>query len=322
MPRQFEIIIPENVTRERLDVYLSHQDLGLSRSYIQHLVQEGHIRVNTHFIRPSHKITTGDKIELNVPEPENIDIIPEDIPVDVVYEDDQLAVINKPTGMVVHPACGNYSGTLVHALLFRFADLSGINGVQRPGIVHRLDKVTSGLMLVAKTDKAHHSLSSQLKHRTLTRKYWAVVNGVFHSPEGFIETQLARDSKDRKKVTVVQEGGRMAGTHYHQLEQFQYKMGSELMKFGLVECQLTTGRTHQIRVHMSYLGHPVMGDMVYGPSQYGKLTRKFTDLFEKSEGCMLHAREIQFIHPVSGELKQFIQDPPAVYQEVLSILRG
>jgi len=322
MPRQLEITIPSESEPVRLDSWLAAQpDIGLSRSYIQHLMEVGDILLNGKPVKSSHKIIPGETVHVTVPDPQPIDVKPENIPLDVVYEDEHLAIINKPAGMVVHPACGNYTGTLVHALLYHFENLSGVGGVQRPGIVHRLDKGTSGLIAVAKTDLAHHSLSGQLKTRTLSRKYVALVKGHLAQKEGYIETLVGRHPADRKRMAVLKEGGRIAGTFYETLEVYRKKLGSEIVPFSYVECRLTTGRTHQIRVHLSHLGHPVLGDDIYGGLNDARFTNHLKSLMEGLNGIALHARVIGMKHPATQEYIEFVREPgPAflVLKEFLS----
>ncbi len=278
----------------------------LSRSYVQTLAGEGRVLVNGRPVKPNVKVKEGDSVEVDVPPPRKLETQPENIPLDIVYEDSELLVVNKPQGMVVHPAAGNYEGTLVSALLYHCGEnLSGINGVLRPGIVHRIDKDTSGLLMVAKTNEAHVSLAAQIKEHSLTRRYLALVRGGFSQPEGTIDQPIGRNPKDRKKMCVTrQQGSREAVTHYHVLER--------LGPYTLVECRLETGRTHQIRVHMNHLGHPVVGDPVYGAHK-----EKF-----QTNGQLLHAACIGFIHPKSGEYMEFSAPVPQQFEKVLGLLRG
>ena len=321
MPRQLEINIPADSSPVRIDSWLVAQpEVGLSRSYIQHLMEQGDILLNGKPVKSSHKISPGETVYLTIPDPQPMEVKPENIPLDVVYEDEHFAIINKPAGMVVHPACGNYTGTLVHALLYHFEALSGIGGVQRPGIVHRLDKGTSGLIAVAKTDLAHHSLSGQLKTRTLSRRYVALVKGHFHGEDGYIETQIGRHPADRKRMTVLKEGGRVAGTFYKSLESYQKKLGSETLPFSYVECKLTTGRTHQIRVHLSYLSHPVLGDDIYGGLTDARFTNKMKDLMEALQGIALHARIMGLKHPATQEYMEFTREPGPAFQSLKEFL--
>ena len=250
------------------------------------------------------RLREGDRVEATEPPPEVLDVKPQNIPLDIVYEDQDLLVVNKPKGMVVHPAAGNPDGTLVNALLFHCGDsLSGINGVIRPGIVHRIDKDTSGLLIVAKNDRAHQSLAEQIAVHSFTRIYNAVVYGIVKEEEGTVSAPIGRHPTDRKRMAVLSSGGREAVTHYRVLERFP--------GFTLVECRLETGRTHQIRVHMAHIGHPVAGDPVYGPKKC------ITEL----QGQCLHARVIGFIHPATGEYLEFDSGLPPYFERFLEKLR-
>lgn len=288
----------------RMDKALSQVLPELSRSYVQTLASEGRIRRNGGIAKPNEKLKEGDILEVELPPLKKLETVPENIPLDIVYEDDALLVVNKPQGMVVHPAAGNYEGTLVSALLWHCGDnLSGINGVLRPGIVHRIDKDTSGLLLVAKTNEAHISLAAQIKEHSLTRKYLALVRGGFSQEAGTVNQPIGRNPKDRKKMCVTRHNSREAVTHYRVLER--------LGQYTLVECRLETGRTHQIRVHMNYLGHPVVGDPVYGAHK-----EKF-----QTDGQLLHAACIGFIHPVTGEYMEFERPVPPQFEKILTLLR-
>jgi 23S rRNA pseudouridine1911/1915/1917 synthase len=310
LTKQLTFIIEPTESHIRIDLFLAKQpELGLSRAQIQSLLSQGLIRVNGKPVKSSYRIVVGNKIEITVPEPEPLTVESEDIPLDIYYEDDQVIVINKPAGMVVHPAAGIKKGTLVNALLAHCQDLSGIGGVQRPGIVHRLDKGTSGLIMVAKTDFAHHSLSSQLQERSITRKYLALVYGEVEPKEGYIETQIGRHPKDRKKMAVLKDSGRIAGTYY--------KVSKYYSGFSLLECKLTTGRTHQIRVHLSHLGYPVVGDTTYGNKKTKKLPPLFESAVKQLNGHALHAQTLGFIHPVTEKYLEFSAPLPAAFQQIL-----
>jgi len=305
-----EFLIRQKSDKQRVDVFLSRQDIKLSRSYIQKLIEEGKILVNDRETKPSYQLNLEDKITLNIPPPRKLEVTPENIPLDIVYEDADLLVVNKPRGMVTHPAVGNYSGTLVNALLYHCQDLSGIGGVMRPGIVHRLDKDTSGLLLVAKTDLAHQSLSRQFKDRTVKKIYVALVQGEIKAENGYIQAKIGRHPVNRKKFAVIKKPelkSREALTFFKVLKRFSAKGGSASGGKGytLVELQLKTGRTHQIRVHMSHIGHPLVGDKTYG----GKT--------ELTKSTMLHAQTIGFIHPRTGKYMEFSRPMPADMQEVI-----
>ncbi|MFV9567755.1 RluA family pseudouridine synthase [Thermoanaerobacter mathranii] len=287
---------------KRIDVFLA-AELDYTRSYIKKLIVDGLVFVNGKTVKPSYKVKENDKVVVNIPEAEKIDVLPENIPLDILYEDDDIIVINKPQGMVVHPAPGNYSGTLVNALLYHCKNLSGINGILRPGIVHRLDKDTSGVMVVAKNDKAHISLSNQIKERSVLKKYVAIVEGVIKHEEGKIEAPIGRHPVDRKKMAVI-EDGRYALTLYKVLERFKENT--------LVEAVIKTGRTHQIRVHMAFIGHPVVGDPVYGFKK-----QKF-----KLEGQALHSSILGFIHPTKGVYMEFEAPLPEYFVRLIEILRN
>ena len=300
---------------DRLDVYLTQKKDGSSRSFFQRLIDDGNVTVNGKIIKkPAYKISTGELITVELPEPVSIDVEPENIPLDFVYQDDDLAVINKPQGMVVHPAPGNYSGTLVNALMYHCKDLSGINSVLRPGIVHRLDKDTSGLIVIAKNDVAHVSLAEQIKVKSAHRTYLALVDGAFNVEGGTLETGYGRNPDDRLKMmafplqrTQTDPNLRVAKTDYKVLEQFCYQGNN----YSLVQCDLHTGRTHQIRVHMAYIRHPVVGDPVYG-----KQPHRF-----KLNGQLLHAARLSFCHPKTGEQVTFEAELPDYFQRVLTVLR-
>lgn len=289
---------------KRLDVFLAEGMSELTRSRIQKLIGDGCITVNGSVVKTNYKLRQGDEIEIEIPEARETELTAEEIPLDIVFEDDCMLVVNKPQGMVVHPAAGNYSGTLVNALMAHCGDrLSGINGEIRPGILHRIDKDTSGLLMVAKNDRAHMGLSEQIKEHSLTREYLALVHGRIKEDSGTIDAPIGRDEKDRKKMTITQKNSRNAVTHFFVLERFD--------KYTLVRCRLETGRTHQIRVHMSKNGHPIVGDPVYG--------RKKEEF--RLKGQLLHAHMLGFVHPLSGEYMEFSQGIPEYFEEVLEKLR-
>lgn len=295
--------ITEENNGERIDKYLSTVIEGKTRSFIQGLIEEKVVTVNGKIIKSNYKLKSNDEIVVLLPEPIELDVKAEEIDLNIVYEDSDVIVINKPKNMVVHPAPGNYTGTLVNGLLYHCKDLSGINGVIRPGIVHRIDKDTTGILVIAKNDEAHNSLAKQFKDHSIKREYYALVEGRFSKESGTIDKPLGRNKKDRLKMDIV-EGGRRAITHYEVLE--QYDKGVSLIK-----CTLETGRTHQIRVHMASIGHPLVGDQVYG---YKK--QKF-----KVEGQALHAKTLGFIHPSRGEYIEFSSDLPEYFKELIKKLR-
>lgn len=302
---QYNFIVEEEMDGTRLDVVLSALLSESSRSYMQKLISGGEVIINGEIsTSKNRKLKTGDEIELSVPDPEEIEIIPENIPLDIVYEDDYILVVNKPKGMVVHPAPGNYQGTLVNAVMYHCGDkLSSINGIIRPGIVHRIDKDTSGLLLVAKNDIAHQSLAKQLEQHSITRAYHAIVHNNFNEEEGTVDAPLGRDPKNRFRQAVVEHGGRRAITHYKVLERFG--------QFTYIEARLETGRTHQIRVHMSHIRHPLLGDSLYGPKKaaFGVQSQ------------MLHAKLLGFLHPATGEYMEFESELPEEFKGILKKLR-
>ena len=306
---KFSFLVSKTDSGKRLDVFLHEKLPEHSRSFLQRLIKDSTVLVNSKTAKMSHKVTAGENIAVLIPEPKPASPKPENIPLKIIYEDSDLLVIDKPSGMVVHPAAGNYSGTLVNALLYHCKDLSGIGGVLRPGIVHRLDKETSGLMVVAKNDKAHIFLSSQLKERTLTREYFAIVKGILPLNYGEIAKPLGRHISDRKKMSVNTKKGREALTKYYVVERFK--------KHSLVKVALQTGRTHQIRVHFQDLGFPLLGDRIYG----GRLTEEEKNLGIKIPRQALHARHIKFIHPATKELMEFKSKLPEDIEEVLKVLR-
>lgn len=284
----------------RIDKVVSAHYADFTRSQVQNWLEAGHVTVNGKSVRPSYKVMLGDAIMVTPPEPEPLNAVPEDIPIDIVYEDDDVIVVNKPQGMVVHPAPGHPHGTLVNAILYH-CDLHAINDVIRPGIVHRIDKDTSGLLMVAKSKLALDSLSAQLKEKSNVREYLAIAHGNFTEDNGTVDAPLARSPRDRKKIAVV-EGGRHAVTHFTVLEQFAH--------YSLIRCKLETGRTHQIRVHMASINHPLAGDPLYGPSRT-----------LPGNGQFLHAATLGFKHPRTGEDMLFEAPVPAIFQERLNELR-
>lgn len=299
-----EITADENVTGTRIDKLLSTEIDNCTRSFIQKLIENKNVLVNNKEVKANYKVKPHDYIYISVPEPELIDVTPENIPLDIVYEDNDMLVVNKKQGMVVHPAVGNYSGTMVNALLYHCKDsLSGINGEKRPGILHRIDKDTSGLLLVAKNDNAHLFLSEQIKAHSLTRAYKALVHGNIKDDTGTINAPIGRDEKDRKKMTITYKNSREAITHYNVLERFG--------EYTFIECILETGRTHQIRVHMSKNGYPIVGDKTYGIK-----TEKF-----KLDGQLLHAYKVGFIHPTTKKYMEFESELPDYFSAVLNGIR-
>lgn len=289
----------------RLDKFISLADIGLSRSAAVNLIENSGVTVNEKQVDKKHKLSEGDVVLLQIPDPVPYEAKAENIPLDIVYEDDYLLVVNKPKGMVVHPAAGNYDGTLVNALLYHCGEsLSGINGVLRPGIVHRIDKDTSGLLIVAKNDFAHAHLAKQIKDHSFTREYEAVVYGNLKDDEGMVDAPIGRNPNDRKKMCVTSKNSKNAVTHYLVIRRYK--------GYTHIKCRLETGRTHQIRVHMAYLGHPVAGDCVYGVKN------------EKVPfvGQCLHARKIGFIHPKSEEYLEFTSQLPDYFIEFLTKLNN
>lgn len=300
---EFDVV---DAAGERIDKFLSDNMQGVTRSRIKKLTEDGCVSVSGSAVtKVNYKLKPGDRVTVTVPMAAEIETKPENIPIDVVYEDDDMLVVNKPQGMVVHPAAGNFSGTLVNALLWHCgSSLSGINGERRPGILHRIDKDTSGLLLVAKNDKAHLFLSEQIKAHSLTRAYKALVHGNIKSDTGRIDAPIGRSRSDRKKMTITYNNSRDAVTNYRVLERFN--------KYTFVECVLETGRTHQIRVHMSKNGHPIVGDKTYG-------VRK--EEFNLN-GQLLHAYKVGFIHPTMREYMEFISPLPEYYRAVLDTIRA
>ena len=289
----------------RIDVFLADALEDVSRSGVQKLMEQGHIQLNGKAVKPNYKLREKDVIDVQIPDVVEPEILPENIPLDILYEDQDVIVLNKPQGMVVHPAPGHTSGTLVNALMYHCgAELSGINGEKRPGIVHRIDKDTSGVLMVAKNNAAHQSLAEQLAVHSITRKYNAIVYNGFSEESGTVDQPIGRNPQDRKKMAVTQKHSRHAVTHYRVLER--------LGNFTLIEAQLETGRTHQIRVHMTYIGHPLLGDTVYG-----KKKQPFG-----LEGQVLHARVLGFRHPSTGEYMEFEAPLPPYFETLLTRLKA
>ena len=298
MPENIILTAAEEDSGSRIDKYISDNIAQLTRSSVQGLISAGAVMADGRAVSKNYKLRGSEEISVEIPDPEPMDAQPEDIPLDIVYEDADLLVVNKPKGMVVHPAHGNWNGTLVNALLHHCkGQLSGINGVIRPGIVHRIDKDTSGLLIVAKNDRAHVHLAEQIREHSFTREYEAVACGSFKEESGTVDAPIGRHKTDRKKMCVTAENSRNATTHYQVLRQYG--------GYAHLRLRLETGRTHQIRVHLAYIGHPVLGDQVYGkPSKW-------------VEGQCLHARKIGFIHPTTGEYMEFSSELPEYFQAVL-----
>ncbi len=289
---------------KRIDAFLSDKLEDFSRSAITKAIEKGLLTVNDKTVSKSYKLNLDDEVSFTIEDPVELDVVAQDIPLDIVYEDDDLLVVNKPKGMVVHPAAGNYTDTLVNALLFHCKDsLSGINGVLRPGIVHRIDKNTSGLLIVAKNDISHRHLAQQIKEHSFTREYLTIVYGNIKDDSGTIDAPIGRHHTDRKKMCVTTKNSKNAVTHYEVLER--------LNGYTFLRCKLETGRTHQIRVHMSYIGHPVAGDDVYGPKK----------VIKQLEGQCLHAQKLGFIHPKTNEYLEFVSEIPSVFSEFLHKLQ-
>lgn len=287
----------------RLDKYLVSQLEDFTRSAVSKLIEGGQVKVNDKTASKNYKCKAGDRVEIEIPDPVELDVTAENIPLDIVYEDSDLLIVNKPKGMVVHPAAGNYSGTLVNALLYHCKDsLSGINGVIRPGIVHRIDKDTSGLLIVAKNDTAHLDLAQQIKEHSFHRAYQAVAYGNFKEDNGTVNQPIGRHPKDRKKMAVTFKNSKNAVTHYEVISRYE--------KFTHIRCVLETGRTHQIRVHMAYIGHPLAGDEVYGPKK----------VITQLNGQCLHAGELGFVHPRTKEYMEFTAPLPEYFTNFLKKL--
>lgn len=299
-----EYIVPEEFSGVRIDKFLSESCPGQSRSFLQKLLKSELVSVNGKTVKSSYKVSAGETVSFEAPEAVEAEITAQEMPLDILYEDSDVILINKPKGMVVHPAAGHYEGTLVNGLMHHCRDqLSGINGVMRPGIVHRIDMDTTGVIIACKNDLAHNSIAEQLKVHSITRKYYAVVFGSLPDDEGTVEAPIGRHPTDRKKMSVISKNGKEAVTHYRVLERFH--------GYTYVECRLETGRTHQIRVHMASIGHPLLGDQVYGPAK-----QPF-----HLKGQTLHAGVLGFVHPRTGEYMEFSAPLPDYFEELLSKLR-
>ena len=295
-----QLTVAEDMAGTRIDRYLTQACGDISRSYLQKLLKSETVLVNQKAVKSNYKVVPGDVIDLEIPEAVEPEIEPEKMDLDIIYEDSDIILINKPKGMVVHPAAGHYSGTLVNGLMDHCRDnLSGINGVMRPGIVHRIDMDTTGVLIVCKNDMAHNSLAEQLKEHSITRKYYAIVHGVIKEEEGTINAPIGRHPTERKKMSINYKNGRDAVTHYRVLKRFR--------QYTYVECQLETGRTHQIRVHMASIHHPLLGDQVYGPAKCPF----------QLHGQTLHAGVLGIIHPRTGEYMEFKADLPEYFQNLL-----
>lgn len=302
---QISLQADETYMDERLDKFLSAMLPDQSRSYLQKIIKDGNVLVNGEPKKSSYRLEDGDEVTADLPELKSPDIEPENIPLDILYEDDSILMVNKPKGMVVHPSAGHYTGTLVNAVLWHCqGQLSGINGVSRPGIVHRIDKDTTGVLVVCKNDAAHNAVAAQLKEHSITRKYRAIVHGVIKEDEGTVDAPIGRHPTERKKMASGVKNGKRAVTHYRVLERFQ--------GYTYVECQLETGRTHQIRVHMASIHHPLLGDTVYGPAKDS----------HHLEGQTLHAMVLGLIHPVTGEYLEVEAPLPEYFENLLKKFRA
>lgn len=300
---QLEFLALKDHENKRIDRFLNNNLEDLSRNRIQKLIEEKKVLVNNKSINKNYKLKENDKIIINIEEPKEIDILPENIPLNIVYEDEDVILVNKPQDMVVHPANGHYSHTLVNALMYHCKDnLSGINGVMRPGIVHRIDKDTSGILIIAKNDKAHQKLASQLEEHSMTRVYYAIVYNNLKNDKGTIDAPIGRHPIDRKKMAVTDKNSKRAVTHYEVLQRFN--------KYTFIKLKLETGRTHQIRVHMSYIGNPLLGDIVYG-----KEKQPF-----KLVGQVLHAKVLGFVHPTTNKYMEFETELPQYFKDILKKL--
>lgn len=302
-----EFVVTDEYEGLRIDKLISELMDSLSRSYIKKLIEDDKVKCNGKYIKASYIVSEGDRIELEIPPLQVPEIVPQDIPLDILYEDDDVLVVNKPKDMVVHPAAGHYEGTIVNAVMYHCRDnLSGINGVMRPGIVHRIDKDTTGSVIICKNDNAHIKIAEQLKEHSINRVYHAICYGIIEEDEGDIDASIGRSQSDRKKMAVVKTGGKTAFTHFKVIKRFEED------KMTYIECRLKTGRTHQIRVHMAYIGHPLLGDEVYAPSRKSKF---------KLNGQCLHAKTLGFIHPTTGEYVEVDAPLPEYFSHLIEILK-
>lgn len=295
-----EFIVTEEKQNIRCDKFLSDKLEDFSRESIKKLFKEGEVFLNDEKVKPSKKLIAGERVKVNLPEPEVLDVIAENIPINIVYEDEDVVIVDKPQGMVVHPANGNHSGTLVNALMYHVKDLSSINGVIRPGIVHRIDKDTSGLLIIAKNDNAHNHLAAQFKEHSINRRYKTICHGIIHENSGTIDAPIGRDKIKRKEMCVTQSNSKRAVTHFDVIKRYD--------KYTFLDVHLETGRTHQIRVHLKYISHPVIGDKVYG------FNNQIDRLFK---GQLLHAYKLGFIHPKTNEYMEFNSELPDYFYELL-----
>lgn len=295
-----EFIVTEEEQNIRCDKFLSDKLEDFSRESLKKLFKEGEVFLNDEKVKPSRKLLVGERVKVNLPEPEVLDVIAENIPINIVYEDEDVVIVDKPQGMVVHPANGNYSGTLVNALMYHVKDLSSINGVIRPGIVHRIDKDTSGLLIVAKNDNAHNNLAAQFKEHSINRRYKTICHGIIHENLGTIDAPIGRDKIKRKEMCVTQSNSKRAVTHFDVIERYD--------KYTFLDVHLETGRTHQIRVHLKYISHPVIGDKVYGLNK---------EIDKPFKGQLLHAYKLGFIHPRTNEYMEFNSELPDYFYELL-----
>jgi 23S rRNA pseudouridine1911/1915/1917 synthase len=302
-----EFVVTDEYEGLRIDKLISELMDSLSRSYIKKLIDDDKVKCNGKDIKASYIVSEGDRIELEIPPLQVPEIVPQNIPLDILYEDDDVLVVNKPKDMVVHPAAGHYEGTIVNAVMYHCRDnLSGINGVMRPGIVHRIDKDTTGSVIICKNDNAHIKIAEQLKEHSINRVYHAICYGIIEEDEGDIDASIGRSQSDRKKMAVVKTGGKTAFTHFKVIKRFEED------KMTYIECRLKTGRTHQIRVHMAHIGHPLLGDEVYAPSRKSKF---------KLNGQCLHAKTLGFIHPTTGEYVEVDAPLPEYFSHLIEILK-